>query len=46
MFRRGICQCENQRATPKPPKQCQELKGEMCKHGEDCGVGGHCRFFE
>ena len=45
MFRRGICQCENQRDTPKPPKQCQELEGEMCEYDGDCGDGGHCKYF-
>ena len=38
----GTCQCKHQ-PTPKPPKQCQEVEGKLCKNGiTDCGEDGSC----
>ena len=41
VFSRPMCRCKRQ-PTPKPPKQCQKLVGEMCRLDEDCGEGGYC----
>ena len=41
--RYGKCQCKHH-PTPEPPKQCQELEGEVCVNGNHavCGEGGEC----